>query len=221
MNARLIRTVLSWMGVAGVGITSWLSVKCSKKAEQETDPKKKALAYAPAIISGVATSFCILKPLNMANHEIAALTAGCAYMAQNKEKLALPGTKAAEEAKNNEKADVVPWEGPSVEWTGKGALLCFEGYSGRLFYSSRESVEEAERIFNDRFAEGDYLSLNDLYKLFGISETHFGEQYGWAANSDYYDGPIEFRNTETVTDHGEKMLVIEIFTYPMECWMEV
>ena len=60
-----------------------------------------------------------------------------------------------------------------------------------------------------------------VYKLFGISETHFGEQYGWAANSDYYDGPIEFRNTETVTEHGEKMLVIEIFTYPMECWMEV
>ena len=222
MNLRLIRLAMGWLGVAGVGITSWLSVKCSKKAEKETDPKKKLLAYAPAIASGVATSFCIMKPLYMADKEIAALAAGCAYMATNKNKLALPGTKAAEKEKESaDRTEVAPWESPSVEWTGKGTLLCFEGYSGRLFYSSRAAVEEAEQKFNDRFAEGEYLSLNDLYKLFGISETHFGEQYGWAANSDYYDGPIEFRNTETVTEHGEKMLVIEIFTYPMECWMEV
>lgn len=224
MNTKLIRTALSWLGVAGVGITSWLSVKCSKKAERETDPKKKLLAYAPAIVSGAVTSFCILKPTYMANREIAALAAGCAYMAQNREKMALPGTKAAQEEKESgsvEARDIAPWEGPSVEWTGKGSTLCFEGYSGRLFYSSREAVEEAERALNERFEGGEYLSLNDLYRLFGISETHFGEQYGWAANADYYSGPIEFINTETVTERGEKMLIIEIYTYPMECWMEV
>ena len=207
MNPRLIRLALSWIGVAGVGITSWLSVKCSKKAEKETDPKKKLLAYAPAIASGVATSFCILKPAYMADKEIAALAAGCAYMAANKDKQALPGTKEAEKvpARN----DIAPWEGPCIEWTGKGTTLCFDEFSGRMFYSCEKAVNEAVDALNERYIEGEFLTLNDLYHHLGISKTDFGEGYGWPNEGlGGTDDVIDIRCIHTTIDGQHAILVV-------------
>jgi len=210
MNVRLIRLALSWLGVAGVGITSWLSVKCSKKAEQETDPKKKLLAYAPAIASGVATSFCILKPVYMADKEIAALAAGCAYMAHKNGKMALPGTK---EADKSEKAgrpnDIAPWEGPCIEWTGKGTMLCFDEFSGRMFYSCEDAIDKAVDQLNDRYIEGEFLTLNDLYRYLGISQTDFGEGYGWPNEGlGGKDDVIDIRCINTTMDNQHAILVV-------------
>lgn len=213
MNAKLIRLALSWIGVAGVGITSWLSVKCSKKAEKETDPKKKLLAYAPAIASGVATSFCILKPTYMANKEIAALAAGCAYMAQNKDKLALPGTKAAEQ--EAQKTDIAPWEGHCVEWTGRGTVLCFDEFAGRMFYSCEKAVNEAVDALNERYVEGEFLTLNDFYRCLGISKTDFGEEYGWPNEGlGGKDDVIDIRCIHTTMD-GQHAIMVVYCTKPV------
>ena len=65
MNSKTLRLVLTSIGTVGVGVTSWLSVRCSRKADKETDRKKKIIAYAPAIGSGVATCGCII-----ASHQI-------------------------------------------------------------------------------------------------------------------------------------------------------
>lgn len=205
MNVRLIRLALSWLGVAGVGITSWLSVKCSKKAEKETDPKKKLLAYAPAIASGVATSFCILKPAYMADKEIAALAAGCAYMAKTKAK----PTENTAEAK-----DIAPWEGHCVEWTGKGTTLCFDEFSGRMFYSSEKAVNEAVDALNERYIEGEALSLNDFYHYLGIEKTDFGEDFGWSNDGlGGYGDIIDIRCIHTEMD-GQKAIMIVFCTKP-------
>lgn len=213
MNLRLIRLAMGWLGVAGVGITSWLSVKCSKKAEKETDPKKKLLAYAPAIASGVATSFCIMKPLYMADKEIAALAAGCAYMATSKNKLALPGTKAAEAEKKAN--DIVPWEGHCVEWTGKGTTLCFDEFAGRMFYSCEKAVNDAVDALNDRYVDGEFLTLNDFYRFLGISRTDFGEEYGWPNEGLGGKGDvIDIRCVNTEID-GQRTIMIVYCTKPV------
>lgn len=211
MNSRIIRGFLSFIGVLGIGVTSWISVKCSKKADEETDKKKKVLAYAPAIASGVITAGCVLGANGLANSEIAALTAGAAYMARKKSGKTehLPISKADD--------GIAPWEKPSIEWTGKGGTLCLEAYSGRFFYSSREEVEKAQEKLNEKFVTGEHLCLNDYYELLGIEKTGFGAQYGWKAGMDYFDGPIEFLNLEDSNTH---MLVCELFTLPMECWEE-
>lgn len=213
MNTRLIRLALSWLGVAGVGITSWLSVKCSKKAEQETDPKKKVLAYAPAIASGLATSFCILKPTYMADKEIAALAAGCAYLAQNKEQLKLPGT--GEKPKEPEKKDIAPWEGHCIEWTGKGTMLCFDEFAGRMFYSCEDAVNQAVDALNERFVGGEFLTLNDFYRFLGISRTDFGEEYGWSNYGiDGTEHVIDIRCIHTTMD-GQPAILVVYCTKPM------
>ena len=215
MNMRLIRTGLSWLGVLGIGITSWLSVKCSRKADEKTDAKDKIAAYGPAIASGVVSAACVLGSNHLGNREIAALAAGAAYLSKKRDQLMLPdGQKKTEDQKG---VDIAPWEGPSVEWTGNGTQLCFEAYSGRLFYSSEKAVREAQDALNEMFVTGERVSLNTYYALLGIAETTFGDQYGWNAASDYYSGPIEFINGEDAHTH---MLICDIYTLPMECWKE-
>ena len=131
--------------------------------------------------------------------------------------------------------------GPSVEETDRGDLLCFEGYSGRWFRSSEEAVNRAIKKFKNRFENGEYLSFNDFYTELGIAQTHFGHEMGYPNNPDYYDEPphIEATYFETgqylmsaVDDFfglpvGEKVyndepiLTIDVYTYPMDCWMEI
>jgi len=228
MNTKLLTTGLSWIAVAGVAITGLLSAKCAKKAEEAPDAKGKLVAYSPAIISGIGTAACILTSNHINQKTIAGLAASCAYLTANRDRIQkkledISGKDDAAQMRSKiDQEAIAPWEGPSIEWTGNGQVKFLEGYSGRLFYSSWEAVKEAEDTLNEAFCGGEYVSLNDFYKLLGIQETHFGEQFGWAANSDYYSGPIEFINTMTTDPKtGEHLGIIEIYTYPMECWQEV
>ena len=112
----------------------------------------------------------------------------------------------------------------SVEDTGNGEILCLEGYSGRYFYSSFLAVDEALRIWSDAFSKGEYVCFNDLYKLLGIAETHFGWQYGYPANEDYYNFKegIEYEcNYIHDPTLDRPIYCIDIYLYPMECWLEV
>lgn len=243
IGTRWISLGLSLLGVGGVAITSWLSVKCHEKAKEKEDKKEKIFAYAPAFISGIGTSACILGSHHVNRKEIAALTASCTYLAANRDKIEQKikdrfGAETLKDVKTQANAEAAK-EGSreitttktktmlphksSIEWTGKGPLKCFEGYSGRYFYSSLEEVVAAEKRLNSRLHDGEYVCLNDFYKELGIAVTHFGNTFGWPASEDYYDisleEPIEFENTIVDDDFsGEKVLIIDVYTYPMEDW---
>lgn len=233
INRNLIRLGLTILGVIGVPVTSYLSVKCHEKAKDAETKSDKLKAYLPAIISGTVTTGSIIGSHRMSSKEIAALTATATYAITNRNKLEEElgkyvdtkeakqiKTEVAKLASGNEKS-----AGPSFETTGKGSLKVLEGYSGRWFYSSIEAVTEAEKKLNNRLKSGDYVCMNDFYSWLGIATTHFGDQWGWAPNEDYYDytidDPIEFENTLVDDENGEPLLIIDIFTYPMECWRDV
>lgn len=247
ISLRWVSLGLSLLGVGGVGLTSWLSIKCHEKAKGVEDKKEKVKAYIPAIISGVGTSACILGSHHVSAKEIAALTASCTYLAANRDKIEKKikekyGEEKLHEIKNVVAIDSIKENKPkelvttdtkkmlprksSIEWTGNGPLKCFEGYSGRYFYSTLEKVKEAEKTLNNKLHDGEYVCLNDFYELLGIAKTHFGNTFGWPANEEYYDiqleEPINFENTLVEDDFdGEPVLIIDLYTYPMECWMEV
>lgn len=247
MNSRWISLGLSLLGVGGVGLTSWLAIKGHEEAKDKTDKKEKLLAYKWAILSGVGTSACILWSHHVSSKEIAALTASCTYLAANRDKIEKKikekfgeeklreiktdvGVDTVKEKKSKEIATtdtkkMLPRKS-SVEWTGNGPLKCFEGYSGRYFYSTLEKVKEAEMKLNNKLHDGEYVCLNDFYELLGMAKTHFGNTFGWPANEEYYDisldEPISFENTIVEDDFtGEPVLIIDVYTYPMECWEEV
>lgn len=238
INRRLISLCLSLLGVAGVGVTSWLSVKCHDKAKDEPDKKKKVKHYIPAIVAGVGTGACILGSHHISAKEIAALTTACGYFAGNRDKIvekirerygdevaaevqkeALPETKEKEIFEMPDKK-FLPRDGRQ-----EGLVRCVEFYLGRSFWSTLDDLEQAEAELNYRFHNGEYVCMNDFYQLLGLRMTSGGNDFGWPANNDYYDyeleTPIIFDNILGEDEDGNPMYMIDIRTRPMECWMEV
>jgi hypothetical protein len=109
----------------------------------------------------------------------------------------------------------------SIEDTGYGDMLCMEGYSGRLFYSSMRAVNDALRKWSKRFKEGDNVSFNDLYDLLNIVQTGFGHQWGYLASYDWYkyDSGISYKcYLRYDEDLKSDVYYIDILTFPMDGW---
>lgn len=234
INRRIIALGLSLLGVAGVGVTSVLSVRCHEKVKDEPDKKKKIIGYAPAIASGIATGACIMGSHCISAREIAALTASCAYLAGNRDKIVARvrekyGDEAVKEIQKEVIAEPVELvEGDEIILTSKkgGTQRFVDFYLGREFYSTLDQVEQAEKDLNWMFHNGEYVSMNDFYRLLGLPYTRAGDEFGWPANEDYYcytcDEPIIFENVRVEDDRtGEPLYLIDIRTPPMDCWMEV
>ena len=233
ITPKLIRRGLTILGLIGIPLTSFLSVKGYQKAEQAETKQEKIKCYIPAMVSGAITGTCIICNHRVSSKEIAALTATATYAVANRNKveeiLAANVDENPEEVKKvirEETVKQLPHKGQSVEWTGKGTLKVLEGYSGRLFYSTMEQVIYAEARLNEAFKNEEYVCMNDFYKWLGIQQTHFGDQWGWVPNDDWYprwyeDNPICFENTLVDDEDGNPMLVIDLYTYPMEGWKEI
>lgn len=232
INRSIIRLGLTIIGILGVPVTSYISIKCHEKAEKAETKHDKLKAYIPAIISGAVTTGSIAGSHKLSNKEIAALTATATYAITNRntleEKLGkYVDTNEAKQIKNevakiatNEKSNK-----PTIETSGKGSLKVLEGYSGRWFYSTMAAVIEAENKLNDRLKNGESVSMNDFYRWLGIAATSFGEQWGWVPDENYYnykcDDPVMFENTLVDDEDGDPLLLISIYTYPMEGWKEI
>lgn len=196
--------------------------------------------YIPTLISGGLTIGAIIGSNRLSAKEIAMLSASCAglmsYKAQVEQEIR---KRYGEDALNDIRKSVDQKYAKVLiypEDTGNGDLLCFDAFGGRWFYSSEDAVNMALFELNDEFMNetiqisnngdvirGGYRCYNDLYQKWGISETCFGWTWGWAPNSDYYDGPIlwSVRKVEGFQELDEPVLIIEPLTYPMEGWMEV
>ena len=255
ISNRMLSFIFSGIAIGGVVVTATLSAKRAPKYDKilnaqcpEEIPTKKdkavavAKTYWPAFVSGGVTITSIILAEKVNLKEIAIITGTATFLARNRDLLEEKiiehmgeegGKKIIGEVEQQLiKEHYICKAGPSVEETGRGDLLCYEGYSGRWFRSSEVAVQKAINELNDAFEAGEYLCLNDFYERLGIETTHFGAQYGWAANSDYYDGPIDIEATlcehhELTNAYGqmesldECVLLIDVYTYPMECWMEV
>lgn len=251
-SRRTLSLIFTGIAIIGVPVTATLSAMRAPKykeiLEKSEGKAKKVKAvtktYWPAIVSGAVTIASIIFAEKVNLTEIAAITGTAAFLARNRDLLEekIVDKLGEEEGKQligevNEqliREHYICKMGPSVEETGRGDLLCYEGYSGRWFRSSEEAVKRAIAKLNEKFENGEYLSLNDFYELLGIETTHFGFQFGWAPNPDYYDFPIDIQTTfcesyEIKDAYGqmkkmtidECVLLIDVYTYPMECWQEV
>ena len=117
---------------------------------------------------------------------------------------------------------------PTVEMTGNGDLLCYEGHFGRWFRSSEEAVRKAISAYKEEYDNGACLSFNELYYKFGITPSQIGDEFGYTPSEDYRS-EMEFDVTllpaeENFEDRGEAVLVIETasrYSYPLDIYMEV
>ena len=222
MNNRWITLGLSLLGVGGVGLTSWLSVKCYEKAKTKKDKKEKLIAYAPAIVSGLGTSACILGSHHISNKEIAALTASCAYLASNREKIESKikekfGQEKLQEVKKEVGKELTVTDqsssrkGICYEKTGKGNVRFLSYDQGRYFLSSLDEVQKADRMINHMCSKGIIPTWNDYYDLLGIQNTRWGEEYiipddKWGSWN--IDKPVEFEYIEWNDEEGKECYII-------------
>ena len=240
LDYTLILSGLAVLGVAATGVLA--AMRAPRYLEILNTGAHPVIATAkaqwPAIVAGMTTAACIIASQRIGAKALAGTLAAAGYLAKHRDAL-IEGMEEycspaqSEAVKKYAMGKLMCTAGPSVEETERGDLLCFEGWSGRWFRSSEEAVHRAFDELNERFCEGEYVCLNDLYELLGIAKTHFGNRFGWAANPDYYDSPIDWEGTLfdagtfVIEENAESPVVnedvyaIDIFTYPMECWMEV
>lgn len=95
----------------------------------------------------------------------------------------------------------------------KDGDLCYEPYSGRYFVSDAETIRAAINSANQQLMNEDYITLNDVYYLLGLSETLAGQQYEWHSNYGLID--VDFTSMIGDVEHDRKpCLVIDFRTRP-------
>ena len=250
-KASVICSGLAIVGVAVTGVLSAIRAPKYKEILEESKGSKPvavAKTYWPAIASGVVTCSLIVVAEGLGLKEIAALGAMAGYATRNRAMI----ERKVKEVTGKDSKDILKRiksestketavaeyaKHPSIELTGNGDLLCFEGYSGRWFRSSAEAVEAAVKRLNERFKDGEYLSLNDFYVELGITQTHFGSNRGWVPDdhedaSNYSPWVLDEIEIELVPcdDLGklpmgqfldEPVLLIEVWDHPIECFLEI
>lgn len=80
--------------------------------------------------------------------------------------------------------------GSTIVSTGRGQTLCYDVFTGRLFYSDIEFLRKCVNNLNERMVtlHRDYISLNDWYYEVGLEPVPIGDDLGWNLN---YSGCIE------------------------------
>lgn len=226
LNRNVVRFGLMLLGNIGVPLTSWISIKCHDKAKEKTTKKDKLKCYIPAFISGAATIGCNVGSYRAGSKEIAALTATATYAIANRDKLEeqlknVVGEEKAEEVKKEVSKEIVKEDyiEPMYEETGFGNLKVCVGFSGRFFKSSHSKVKSAIEAVNNRYLRGDWVSLNDFYRLNGIAEDGFGEDHLWIPPEEIYpryyeDNPICFDERIIDDGRGGVVLIVDFTNYP-------
>lgn len=201
MNRRTLSLIFSGIGVAGVGITSFIagrrSFKYKEILEKNDNSKAKAAVktYWPAFVSGILTVGSIVAAEGINLKEIGILTGAVTYLVSQRDKIIGAVEEVSDklsdedkkklhdaiaetnDKKMEEKITYIVKAGPSVEDTGRGDLLCFEGTMGRWFRSSEESVARAIEEFRELHKQGHDVCFNTLYDLNGMETTWQG--YIW------------------------------------------
>lgn len=243
LNKQILLSVGAITGMCcAIGTAIYATPKAKELADKYKDDKVEAAKrvaplYIPTLLSFIAAGGCIFAKDYISRKELLALTASTtattSYLVANRDKL-----KAA--LQNNKKAnDLVKrfigsdeFRHQTIETTGKGDLLVIEGYSGRIFRSSIEAVEEAEQKLNQMYSDDKYCCMNNFYEFLGIETSQLGHQYGWVNDPEYYDAELKFDNTYIKKEElantksnwpNEDILCIEIsqYSFPMECWQEI
>ena len=235
--------ILTGLGIAGMITTTVLAVKATPRAlqlieaekerknaiphrEEDMVMKLKPLEtvkvawkpYAPAVITGVVSTACLIGASSIHLKRNAALatayTLSQAALADYREKvietIGEKKEKAVREKVNEKKLENNPVGQNRVIITGKGDTLCYEHLSGRYFKSDIEKIRKAVNELNRTIVTDMYVSLNDFYDMFELPHTDMGYELGWNIDSGLID--IDFGSQ--IAEDGTPCIVVEHLVAP-------
>lgn len=232
MNNKFLKrnssTILTCLGVVGLVATSVAAVKATPKAmkllEQAEEEKGETLTnlekvkvagpvYIPAVAIGTASIVCMFGSNVLNKRQQASLASAYAFVDRSykeyKKKVnELYGNevekRVIEEMARDEyeEIDVAPTETEQ---------LFFDYHSLRYFTSSIDDVMEAERFMNETLRKTGYVSVNDMYTLFGLDLVTYGDDMGWSRDD---VDEIIFEHSKMTMDDGMECWIVQILTEP-------
>lgn len=222
--------ILTILGIAGAGVTVYLTGKATWKAAQqiqheeivgkvENDDQSFQLnnkarfekvwkLYIPAAATGVMAVGCIVAANRVQARRYAALAAAYGLLSGDfdefRDKAAEQlGFKKMDEIDNSIARDKIDREFiPPGAVTNEGLSWFKDNSSGRYFLSTQESVKKAMNFVNFEANNQRGASLNTFYDELGLDPTGVGHILGWAAGEalDIVFSPVLLDNGMAVTE---------------------
>ena len=239
-------TILTFVGVAGVIGTSYLTGKATIKAIDKIDRKKEAAnlglaedltkkdifletwpVYIPAIIVGTTTISCILgaNVLNKKNQAMLASAYGLMNQSYRQYRRAVASEYGAEREKEiYEEIVQCNFLGLEQDYSELGEKVVFyDDWYGKHFVSTIVDVKEAIYKLNRNFTLHGDAPLYEFWDMLGLEDNGIGYRYGWSSPKMMDDGfapiiDIEFRKMEL---EGERDCYILTYVIdPIETYEE-
>ena len=219
--------ILTGIGIAGMITTTILAVKATPKAldliSREEYEKQQSLTpmetvkvawkpYVPAVITGVASTACLIGANSVNLKRNAALAAAytlsdTAFREYKEQVLETIGEKKEQTVRDKVAEKKVKENPPDDETViiGKGPSLCLEPLSMRYFKSDINTIKKAQNEINATILSGIYgcATLNEFYDELGLPRTAVGDDLGWDL-----DERMDIHISAQVTDDGEPCIVI-------------
>lgn len=231
-------TILIGAGIGGffasVGYTALKAapeaVKLIEEAEEETGKeltiKEKVLTtykcFIPVGLMMSASTAAVLVGHKITLKRLASVTAAYStveklyedYKAKTKEVVGeRKETQIRDEVAKGQIRDI-PFDEdsscPAIE-TGKGKQLCFDGYSGRYFWSDVEKIRQSINTFNQFLIGDGWMGLNDYYHMLGLPEAKIYEDLGWNARRSL----VEVQYTSDLVGDNQPVLVMNFKNEPV------
>ena len=220
--------ILTGIGIAGMAVTVFTAVKATPKAmkiieEQKPETKLDVVkatwrCYIPTVVTGVASTACLIGASSVNARRNAALAAAYnisqAALIEYKDKVVetIGETKeqVIRESIAKDKIEKIPVANNEVIVTDKGDSLCCDLVFGRYFRSNRDAIQKAENRVNRTLVTDMYASLNDFYEELGLPPTEIGYELGW--NID--DREIRVEYSSILASDGTPCLAISYNVAP-------
>lgn len=226
--------ILTGFGIVGMATTTVLAVRATPKALRIIEEKQRNAeapitkvdivkscwkCYAPAVLTGVVSTACIIGANSVNTRRYVALTTAYKLsetaLSEYRDKVVETiGEKKEHNIRDKVAAEVIqknPVTKNEVFISGNGDSLCFDPMSSRYFTSSIEKIHRAVNEINRRMLQDicGSASLNDFYDELGIPHTEVGDILGW--NS---DNMLEIDISSHITDDGRPSVVIDYCSRP-------
>lgn len=237
-------TLLTAFGVFGLVGTAYLTGKATFRAadlirEEEAlllvdgepdplTPREKVdtcwKLYIPAFVTGSLSIAAIIGANRVGTRRAAAVTAAYAiseraYEEYRNKTVEHLGEKAESKMRDEINADRVrrnPLGSQEPINTNGGRDLCYDVWNGRYFYSSMETIKQAQNSINYKVNHEFYASLTDFYDKLNLDKTKTSDDMGWGQTDQ-----LEITFTTTFGDMGQPVLVMDFLADPIRGYQRV
>lgn len=238
-------TILTGIGLFGLVATAYLSGKASYRAaelirEEEDQSLRPGVEleplaardrvemcwklYIPAIVTGSLSVMAIIGANRIGSRRAAAVTAAYAiseraydeYRSKVVEKMGETKERKLRDELAQDRITRHPLGDQQAIDTGGGKDLCYDTWNGRYFWSSMETIKQAQNRINYKVNHHNYASLSDFYDFLGLDRTKTSDELGWGLSEQ-----MELNFSTTVSDRGQPVLVMDFLVSPIRGYERV